>query len=98
MVELRVVASLNIFAAQNKTSIIPLVSKRKPQLVRGGSSSLHAFVIIWENTMHRIRRRGIIAAFSAAIFFVAPARAPAQDMVVGVNVVNPMRASVADQN
>src|SRR6202034_318429 len=34
----------------------------------------------------------------AAILFGAPALAAAQDMVVGVNVVNPMRASVADQN
>lgn len=48
--------------------------------------------------MHGIKRRGIIAAFSAVIFFLAPAWLAAQDMVVGVNVVNPMRASVADQN
>jgi hypothetical protein len=46
-------------------------------------------------------RRGSIAVFSLAIFFFAffaPASTPAQEMVVGVNVVNPMRASVADQN
>jgi hypothetical protein len=33
-----------------------------------------------------------------AILLLAPARTLAQDLVVGVNVVNPMRASVADQN
>jgi len=48
--------------------------------------------------MHNIERRGSIAFFFAAVFFLAPVRASAQDMVVGVNVVNPMRASVADQN
>jgi hypothetical protein len=48
--------------------------------------------------MHCIKRRGSIAVFFVAVFFLAPARAPAQDMVVSVNVVNPMRASVADQN
>ena len=48
--------------------------------------------------MRYIERRGSITFFLAAIFFLAPVRASAQDMVVGVNVVNPMRASVADQN
>jgi hypothetical protein len=48
--------------------------------------------------MHGIKQRGFIAAFFAAIFLLAPAWTAAQDMVVGVNVVNPMRASVADQN
>lgn len=33
-----------------------------------------------------------------AILCLAPARVRAQEMVVGVNVVNPMRASLADQN
>jgi hypothetical protein len=48
--------------------------------------------------MCSIKRRGSIAVFFAAVFFLAPARTPGQKMVVGVNVVNPMRASVADQN
>jgi len=48
--------------------------------------------------MHSIKRCGRPAFLFAAIFFLAPARTPAQDLVVGVNVVNPMRASVADQN
>ena len=48
--------------------------------------------------MHRKKRRGSITAFFVAIFLLAPARTIAQDMAVGVNVVNPMRASVADQN
>jgi hypothetical protein len=48
--------------------------------------------------MPSIKRRESIAVFFVAVFFLAPAQAPAQDMVVGVNVVNPMRASVADQN
>ncbi len=38
------------------------------------------------------------AVLVAAISFLAPARTPAQEMVVGANVVNPMRASVAGQN
>jgi len=42
--------------------------------------------------------RRSIAIFFMAVFLLAPGRATAQDMVVGVNVVNPMRASVADQN
>jgi hypothetical protein len=42
--------------------------------------------------------RRSIAIFFMAGFLLAPGRATAQDMVVGVNVVNPMRASVADQN
>src|SRR5580692_7600997 len=50
---------------------------------------------------HRMRStkgRGSLAVFFAAVFFFVLARTPAQEMVVGVNVVNPMRASVADQN
>ncbi len=39
-----------------------------------------------------------IAVLFVAIFAVAPALASGQDMIVGVNVVNPLRASVADQN
>jgi hypothetical protein len=31
-------------------------------------------------------------------FLIAPVGARTQEMVVGVNVVNPMRASIADQN
>jgi len=48
--------------------------------------------------MHSVTRRRSIAVFFAAVFFLWPAPLPAQEMVVGVNVVNPMRASVADQN
>jgi hypothetical protein len=48
--------------------------------------------------MHSINRRGSIAVFFGAVFFLVPAPALAQDMVVGVNVVNPLRASLADQN
>jgi hypothetical protein len=48
--------------------------------------------------MQGITRRWSIAAFLVAIVFLAPERATAQGMVVGVNVVNPMRASLADQN
>jgi hypothetical protein len=51
-----------------------------------------------EIAMHNIKQRGAIAALSAAIFFLLPVRIQAQEMVVGVNVVNPMRSSVADQN
>ena len=39
-----------------------------------------------------------VAVLFLAICFLVPARVRAQEMVVGVNVVNPMRASVADQN
>ena len=48
--------------------------------------------------MHNISQRRPIAVLFVAIFFLATARTPAQEMVIGVNVVNPMRASVADQN
>jgi len=43
-------------------------------------------------------RRTSVAVLFLAICFLVPARVRAQEMVVGVNVVNPMRASVADQN
>src|ERR1700727_475687 len=59
-----------------------------------GVASLSRFYIVQENRM----RRGATAALLLAIFFLAPVRVRAQEMVVGVNVVNPMRASVADQN
>ena len=48
--------------------------------------------------MRSIKRRGCVTVFFVAIFFLAAARTPAQEMVVGVNVVNPMRASVANQD
>jgi hypothetical protein len=48
--------------------------------------------------MHGIRKRWSTAAFLVATFFIAPGQATSQEMVVGVNVVNPMRASLADQN
>jgi len=44
------------------------------------------------------KQRRAIAIFFAAILLLASVQALAQGMVVGVNVVNPMRASVADQN
>src|ERR1700728_3972988 len=46
--------------------------------------------------MHSLKRRGSMAVFFVAIFSLA--RTPAEDLIVGVIVVNPMRASVADQN
>jgi len=48
--------------------------------------------------MHSLRQRWFIAGFFVTLFFLAPARSPAQEMVVGVNVVNPLRASLTDQN
>jgi hypothetical protein len=48
--------------------------------------------------MQRMRRLGLASVFFATIFLLVPAPMPGQEMVVGVNVVNPMRASVADQN
>src|SRR5271165_6192762 len=54
--------------------------------------------IVRENGMHDIKRRWPTAVLFVGIFFLAPARASAQEMVVGVNVVNPMRAGLADQN
>lgn len=46
---------------------------------------------------HRMRRRSI-GFFLAVVWALAPKLAAAQEMVVGVNVVNPLRASAADQN
>jgi len=48
--------------------------------------------------MQSMRWCGYITSFFVAILLLAPMRARAQEMVVGVNVVNPLRASVADQN
>jgi hypothetical protein len=48
--------------------------------------------------MHSLSGRGFIAALFLSILSLAPARSPAQEMVVGVNVVNPLRASLTDQN
>jgi hypothetical protein len=48
--------------------------------------------------MHKPNRRGLSALLLGSIVCLAPACAGAQEMVVGVNVVNPMRASVANQN
>jgi hypothetical protein len=47
--------------------------------------------------MRRIKRCGPVAALSIAIF-LALGRAGGQDLVVGINVVNPMRDSMANQN
>jgi hypothetical protein len=48
--------------------------------------------------MRSIKRRASIAAVFLAVCVLAPSRAFTQDIVVGVNVVNPLRASIADQN
>jgi hypothetical protein len=48
--------------------------------------------------MHSTANRISGAALIAAICLFISALAPSQEMVVGVNVVNPMRSSVADQN
>jgi hypothetical protein len=48
--------------------------------------------------MDGMQRCGSIAAMFLAIFCLAILRAESQEMVVGVNVVNPMRSKVADQN
>jgi hypothetical protein len=69
----------------------------EPTLEGGNCTNLHTFAIFQENGMRSTKRRGS-AVLVAAIFFLAPARTRAQEMVVGVNVVNPMRASVAGQN
>jgi hypothetical protein len=50
--------------------------------------------IVQDNSM---RRSSLIVCF-LAFCCLASAQVRAQEMVVGVNVVNPMRASVADQN
>jgi hypothetical protein len=47
--------------------------------------------------MRRIKRCGPVAALSVVIF-LALGRAGGQDLVVGINVVNPMRDSMANQN
>src|ERR1700733_6660243 len=43
-------------------------------------------------------RRRSIAVFFLALCCLGPGRVRAQEMVVGVNVVNPMRASLAEQD
>ena len=48
--------------------------------------------------MQKMMRRTLSAVSLAATLLLASARLAAQDMVVGVNVVNPLRASLADQN
>jgi hypothetical protein len=48
--------------------------------------------------MQKSQARIHLIIFLALTFFLAPSRAQAQQMVVGINVVNPLRASVADQN
>ncbi len=47
--------------------------------------------------MRRIKRCGPVAALSVVIF-LALGRAGGQDLAVGINVVNPMRDSMANQN
>jgi hypothetical protein len=70
----------------------------EPTLEGGDCTNLHAFAIVRESSVRSTKRCGCVAVLFAAVFFLAPARTPAQEMVVGVNVVNPLRASVADQN
>ncbi|RXH54142.1 hypothetical protein [Granulicella sibirica] len=51
--------------------------------------------------MHSLSRHGLGHKFMAALFLLILFLVPelqAQEMVVGVNVVNPLRASLADQN
>src|SRR5580692_8792293 len=60
--------------------------------------NLHALVIVQESSVRSTKRWGCVAALFAAVFFLASAPSPAQEMVVGVNVVNPLRASVPNQN
>jgi hypothetical protein len=48
--------------------------------------------------MQNLAGRISAAVFIAAFFPIASAPTAAQNLVVGVNVVNPMRSSVADQN
>ncbi len=72
--------------------------RRKTKLEADDGSNLCAFAIVSEDNMQSVRRCVSIAVAFAAVFVLAPARSAAQDMVVGVNVVNPMRASAADQN
>ena len=78
----------------------PSPAPRQERLARslryGGSKvfNLEVFAIVRENGMHHIKRRGSIGVIFAALFFLAPTRTPAQETVVGVNVVNPLRASI----
>ena len=60
--------------------------------------NLHAFVIVRESSVRSTKRWECVAVLFAAVFCLASARTPAQEMVVGVNLVNPLRASVANQN
>lgn len=48
--------------------------------------------------MRAINRRGALLTLLAWMLLLTPPLTRAQQMVVGVNVVNPMRASVANQN
>ena len=48
--------------------------------------------------MHKISPHGVFALFLGTILCLPSTCARGQDMVVGVNTVNPMRASVANQN
>jgi hypothetical protein len=48
--------------------------------------------------MQKMMERAFIGLSVGVILLIASARIAAQEMVVGVNVVNPLRASLADQN
>ena len=54
--------------------------------------------LTWRCQMRQMSASGSLAAFFVAVFLFAPTPAPAQDLVVGVNAVNPMPASVANQS
>ena len=70
----------------------------EPTREGGDCINLHAFVIARESSVRSTKRCRYVVVIFAAVFFLASARTPAQEMVVGVNVVNPLRASVANQN
>ena len=75
-----------------------MVSKRKVEVERGDCSIPYTLITIWEKRMHCMTQRGLIVLCIATMLSLAVVQTPAQEMVMGVNVVNPMRSSVADQN
>jgi hypothetical protein len=93
-------ACLNFLAVQKQNFDNSMVFKWGSRRWKGDCTNLHAFAIVRESGVRSTKRCGSVAVLFAAVFFLAlaPARAPAQEIVVGVNVVNPMRASVANQN
>jgi hypothetical protein len=57
-----------------------------------------ASAIVLEKTVHYLMRHRLIPFLFMAISILVPTRTQGQEMVVAVNVVNPMRSSVAIQN